>query len=132
MIIRKQIHTQEREQIIDISNIVYEAVRESQVQDGICVVFVPHTTCAVTINENADSDVKKDILWFLKKLIPQSKEFRHAEGNSDAHLKTMFTGNSSTLIIEKQKPLGGTWQGIYFCEYDGPRVRNVVIKILQG
>ncbi len=132
MIIKKQIRTRTREEILDISPLVREAVQQSGVQEGICVVFVPHTTCAVTINENADADVKRDILWFLKKLIPQSREFRHAEGNSDAHLKTMFTGNSATLIIDSQRPLSGTWQGIYFCEYDGPRTRNVIIKVLAG
>ncbi len=132
MIIKKQIRTRTREEILDISPLVREAVQQSGVQEGICVVFVPHTTCAVTINENADADVKRDILWFLKKLIPQSREFRHAEENSDAHLKTMFTGNSATLLIDSQRPLSGTWQGIYFCEYDGPRTRNVIIKVLAG
>ncbi len=132
MLVKKQIRTRLREEIVDITPLVREAVEESGARSGICVVFVPHTTCAVTINENADADVKRDIVWFLKKLVPQSREFHHAEGNSDAHLKTLFTGNSATLIIENRQLMLGTWQGIYFCEYDGPRTRNVMIKVIAG
>lgn len=132
MIFRKYVQSQSREQIIDISLLIAEAVQEAEVQEGLCCIFIPHTTCAVTINENADPDVKRDILFYLKKLVPPAREFQHAEGNSDAHIKTLLTGNSTTLILEKSKPLHGTWQGIYFCEYDGPRRREIVVKIIEG
>ena len=111
---------------------VREAVRESGISDGICVVFCPHTTAGITINENADPDVVDDMLFALGKTLPHRSEFRHAEGNTAAHLKASYVGSSTTVIIEKGRLLLGTWQGIYFCEFDGPRNRNYYIKVLPG
>ncbi|MES0490349.1 MAG: secondary thiamine-phosphate synthase enzyme YjbQ [Leptospirales bacterium] len=132
MLITKKIKTSSREEILDITGEIQNVIRESSIQNGICLVYIPHTTCAVTINENADSDVKRDILYWLKKHIPQNDDFHHAEGNSDAHIKTLMSGQSVQLIIENSKPILGTWQGIYFCEFDGPRNRNYFVKIING
>lgn len=108
---------------------VAEAVRKSGVRDGICVVFCPHTTAAITINENADPNVVRDMLFALDKTFPDRPEFRHAEGNSAAHLKSSCIGASVTVIIENGKLVLGIWQGIYFCEFDGPRTRKYKISI---
>jgi secondary thiamine-phosphate synthase enzyme len=116
----------------NITQKVNQAIRESGVSEGICVVFCPHTTAGMTINENADPDVVTDLLFALKKTLPDRPEFRHCEGNSAAHLKASLTGSSVTVIIENGRLLLGTWQGIYFCEYDGPRNRNFYIKIISG
>lgn len=120
------------EGLVDITKEVREAVKESGVDEGICVVFCPHTTGAITINENADPDVKSDFILGMDKIFPDMKEFRHAEGNSDAHLKSSSVGASETIIIANGKPLLGTWQGIYFCEFDGPRRRKFYVKLLRG
>jgi secondary thiamine-phosphate synthase enzyme len=105
-------------------------VAESGVENGICVVFCPHTTAGITINENADPDVVHDILYGLDKAFPDRREFRHFEGNSSAHLKASCMGSSVTVIVEKGKLVLGTWQGIYFCEFDGPRTRNFYVKVM--
>ena len=127
----EQVTTRVRNEMIDITPTVARIVRESGVRDGLCVVFVPHTTAAVTINENADPDVKHDLLKKLADLVPQQESYyRHNEGNSDAHLKTSFVGPSVTVIIEGGRLLLGTWQGIQFCEFDGPRTRSVYVKVL--
>ena len=115
----------------DITHIVAEFVRQSIEFDGLCVVYVPHTTCAVTINENADGDVKRDILFALERAVPDSG-FRHCEGNSAAHVKSAMMGFSQSIPVEGGKMLLGTWQGIYLCEFDGPRTRNVYVKCLAG
>lgn len=120
------------EGLIDITREVCEAVKESGVNEGICIVFCPHTTGAITINENADPDVKSDFILGMDKIFPDMREFRHVEGNSDAHLKSSSVGASETIIITKGKPLLGTWQGIYFCEFDGPRKRKFYVKLLRG
>lgn len=120
------------EGLVDITKEVREAVKESGVDEGICVVFCPHTTGAITINENADPDVKSDFILGMDKIFPDMKEFRHAEGNSDAHLKSSSVGASETIIITNGKPILGTWQGIYFCEFDGPRRRKFYVKLLRG
>nr|AXS01265.1 Secondary thiamine-phosphate synthase enzyme [uncultured bacterium] len=109
---------------------VREAVTKSGVSDGIAVVYCPHTTAGITINENADPDVVRDLLIGLDKAFPDSAEFRHAEGNSAAHLKASAVGSSVTIIVNKGKPVLGTWQGIYFCEFDPPRERTFFVKIL--
>jgi secondary thiamine-phosphate synthase enzyme len=101
-------------------------------QDGILVVYTPHTTSAVTINENADPDVQRDMNSFLSKLIPNLSEFRHAEGNSDSHIKSSLIGCSETIIVENGNMVLGTWQGIYFCEFDGPRTRKVHLKFIKS
>lgn len=122
------IRSTSRNQFIDITSEISESVKKSGIAEGICLVFTPHTTAAITINENADPDVQKDILYSLSDKFPEDKNFRHSEGNSDAHLKSSLVGCSELVIIENGKPVLGTWQGIFFCEFDGPRNRNVFIK----
>ncbi|HOV64347.1 MAG TPA: secondary thiamine-phosphate synthase enzyme YjbQ [Spirochaetia bacterium] len=116
----------------DVTQQVYEAVRKSGVQDGICVVFCPHTTAGVTINENADPDVVHDLLFALDKAYPDRSEFRHAEGNSSAHVKASCIGSSVTVLVENGGLLLGTWQGIYICEFDGPRTRRFFVKVVSS
>jgi len=115
---------------IDISAEVHKAVAASGIREGICVVFVPHTTAAVTINENADSDVPRDVDFALDMISPDRREFRHGEGNSAAHTKTSLVGPSLTIIVTEGRLLLGTWQGIWFNEYDGPRTRKVHVRVL--
>ena len=117
------------EGLVDITSEVTEAIRESGVLEGICVVFCPHTTAAVTINENADPDVKTDFISGLDKALPDLPTFQHSEGNSDAHIKSSVVGASELIIVKAGKPLLGTWQGIYFCEFDGPRSRKFYVKV---
>ncbi len=119
----------ERENLYDITKYVQEAINKSNISKGICLVYCPHTTAGITINENADPDVVTDILYGLNKSFPDYKEFKHLEGNSSAHLKASCIGASETIIIENQQPLLGTWQGIYFCEFDGPRTRKFYVKV---
>jgi secondary thiamine-phosphate synthase enzyme len=119
-----------REEMIDITRQVQQAVNDSGVSDGVAVVHVPHTTAAVTVNENADPSVQSDMLQHLNKLIPQDAGFAHAEGNSDAHLKASLIGNSETLLVNAGRLALGTWQGVYFCEFDGPRQRSVNVQVL--
>jgi secondary thiamine-phosphate synthase enzyme len=127
----EQISTRARNEIIDITSLVSQVVRESGVKDGLCVVYVPHTTAAVTINENADDDVKHDLLKQLAELVPEHEQYyKHNEGNSDAHVKTSLVGPSVTVIVEGGRLVLGTWQGIQFCEFDGPRTRTVHVKVL--
>lgn len=132
MVYSYSLKTHKREEMIDITDYVQESIKKSNLSDGIVVVFVPHTTAAVTINENADPSVKKDITTFLAETIPQSSRFSHIEGNSDSHIKSSLIGPSLTLIVENGRLLLGTWQGIYFCEFDGPRSRNFVVKTING
>ena len=110
---------------------VREAVRESGVQNGACMVFSPHTTAGITINENADPNVVTDLLFALKKTFPDRPEFRHMEGNTTAHLKASCMGSSAWVIVENGNLVLGTWQGIYFCEFDGPRNRRFYVKVLE-
>ncbi|MCP2240270.1 secondary thiamine-phosphate synthase enzyme YjbQ [Thermoanaerobacterium thermosaccharolyticum] len=124
-----KINTHSREVMIDITEEVKSAIKSSGIKDGICTVFVPHTTAGVTINENADPDVKDDIIRGLDEIIPNIR-FKHMEGNSDAHIKSALVGNSVNLIVENGEIQLGTWQGIYFCEFDGPRSRKVYIKVI--
>ncbi len=121
--------TRARSDMIDITGEVALAVRESGVEDGICHVFVPHTTAAVTINENADPDVPRDILMELDKVIPIRDGYRHSEGNSAAHIKASLVGSSETVFVERGRLLLGTWQSIFFCEFDGPRTRRVIVRV---
>jgi secondary thiamine-phosphate synthase enzyme len=115
---------------IDITGEVENAVAASGVREGICVVFVPHTTAAVTLNENADRDVPRDMILALNAISPDRREFRHGEGNSAAHAKTSLVGPSVTLIVSGGRLLLGTWQGIWFNEYDGPRTRKVLVRVM--
>jgi secondary thiamine-phosphate synthase enzyme len=118
------------EELIDISTNIERFVSESKIEEGIALIFVPHTTAGITINENADFDVKIDMLLGLKLAFPDRKEFRHFEGNSKAHIKATVVGNSETIIIESGNLKLGRWQGIFFCEFDGPRNRKVFVKII--
>lgn len=123
------ITTRSRSDMIDISGEIGLAIRESGVKDGLCHVFVPHTTAAVTINENADPDVPRDILMELDKIIPESDHYSHLEGNSAAHIKASLMGSSETIFVEDGSLLLGRWQSVFFCEFDGPRTRRVVIRV---
>ena len=116
----------------DITEQVAGAVRKSGVSEGICCVYVTHTTAGVTINENADPDVPVDVLAGLDRIAPQRAGYRHAEGNSAAHIKTSLVGPSITLIIEGGRLILGTWQSVFFCEFDGPRSRTVYVKVVAG
>lgn len=122
----------EAEGFYNVTEKVRQSVRESGISDGICVVFCPHTTAGMTINENADPDVVRDMLFALNKTFPDRPEFRHSEGNSHAHLKASCVGSSVTVLIENGRLLLGTWQGIYFCEFDGPRNRSFYVKVIEG
>ncbi|TDX58943.1 secondary thiamine-phosphate synthase enzyme YjbQ [Orenia marismortui] len=127
-----EIKTTKRGELIDITRKVAEVVSQSSVKEGTCLVFIPHTTAAVTINENADPTVKRDILYKLDELIPWEDNYQHLEGNSAAHLKASLFGNSEQIIIRDGRLLLGTWQGIYFAEFDGPRRRKVQVKIVMS
>ncbi len=116
--------------LINITPEIKEAIKESGVLEGICVVFCPHTTAAITINENADPDVKSDFIMGMDKFFPDLSEFEHREGNSDAHIKSSAVGASETIIITGGKLLLGTWQDVYFCEFDGPRNRKFYVKVM--
>lgn len=125
------LRTSKRNEIIDITKGVKGLVEASGVENGICVVFCNHTTAGITINENHDPSVKTDILYSLEKISPVYKEFRHSEGNSDAHVKASLMGSSLTLIINNGKLVLGQWQGIFFCEFDGPRSRELCLKFVS-
>lgn len=122
----------EKENFYNITSNVQQAVTKSGVSDGYCIVFCPHTTAGITINENADPDVIRDMLLGLEKAFPDRDEFRHFEGSSKAHLKASFMGSWENIIIDDGKLLLGTWQGIYFCEFDGPRKRHFYVKVMKG
>ncbi len=129
MIKKINLRTGKREEILDLTDIVKEIVKESKIVAGTVVVYVQHTTAAVAINENADPTVKSDFNNFMNKLVPYDMPFSHMEGNSDAHIKSILVGSSITIPISEGKMLLGIWQGIYFCEFDGPRNRNVIISV---
>jgi len=122
--------TRARETLVDITSEVQAAVAQAGVREGLVVVMSPHTTAGITVNENADPDVPRDMLHWLKTRIPQHGEFRHAEGNSDAHLKTSLFGVSQVLPVHEGKVLLGTWQAIFLAEFDGPRTRRVHVQVL--
>jgi len=126
------VRSRARTELIDITGEVRAAIQKEGVESGLCLVFCPHTTAAVTIQENADPDVVADLLGELNKMVPFSDDYRHGEGNSAAHIKSSLVGCSTTLLIEGGRPVLGTWQAIYFCEFDGPRNRTVVVKTCGG
>lgn len=126
------VQTHSRTEMILIDEPLMSFIRESGVQEGILVLWVPHTTAAVTINENADPSVVRDILAETNKIVPFDDGYHHDEGNSAAHIKSSLFGPSLTLILHEGKPVLGTWQSIYFCEFDGPRRRRLVAKIMEG
>ncbi|MCL5073122.1 MAG: secondary thiamine-phosphate synthase enzyme YjbQ [Actinobacteria bacterium] len=125
-----EIRTNKRVEFIDITDELNALISSSFKKDGICFIHVPHTTAAITINENADPDVTHDIINKINKLVPISDSYAHVEGNSDAHIKSSLFGQTLNLMIEGGKLLLGTWQGVYFCEFDGPRTRKVYVKFL--
>ena len=122
----------DKEAFYNITSYVKNAVEKSGVKNGICVVYCPHTTAGLTINENADDDVPRDVVFALKTVFPRFPEFRHDEGNSDGHVKSSVIGASETLIIDDGKLVLGRWQDVYFAEFDPPRTRNFYIKIIEG
>ena len=131
MIQTLQVRSSKQTEFIDITRLVQEIVQKAGVEDGLCMLFVPHTTAAVTINENADPSVPRDILMELNKIVPFEDRYQHTEGNSPAHIKSSLIGCSQTLFIKSGELLLGTWQGIFFCEFDGPRNRQVHIKVIR-
>ncbi len=117
-------------ELIDITHEVCSCIHETGISSGLATIYTPHTTAAITINENADPDVSRDILKEMNKVIPMQDGYRHLEGNSAAHIKSSLFGASETLIISNGEPLLGTWQGVYFCEFDGPRQRKVHVQVI--
>jgi len=126
------VNTESPQELIDITHTVRLVVRESGVTRGTCQVFVPHTTAAVTINENTDPNVKQDILNILETIIPSKGKYLHTEGNAHAHAKASLIGSTITVFIESGQLVLGTWQSIYLCEFDGPRTRNVLFRVISG
>ena len=130
--IQLQIRTSERQSFEDITQQVQQLVNASGVQEGLCFLFCPHTTAGLTINENWDPSVKHDMGLVLDGLIPQRQDFRHGEGNSPAHVKSSLVGASQTLFVSGGRLVMGSWQGVYLAEFDGPRTREVLVKIVEG
>jgi len=126
------IKTSRQIEMIDITSKVNQRIKEGGIKEGICLIFCPHTTAGITINENADPNVVRDILSSLDQLIPEDRPYLHAEGNSPAHIKSSIIGCSTMIIIEGGRLSLGTWQSLFFCEFDGPRTRSVWIKIIRG
>ena len=124
-----EVKTSSRTQMLDITKDIEKIIKESEIKNGSCIVFIPHTTAAVTINENADPDVQKDFIKAINKIVPWDDDYLHMEGNSAAHLKASMIGFSEQLMVEKGRISLGTWQGIYFVEFDGPRNRKVWVSI---
>lgn len=130
-LIVETVETRNRNQVVDLTAAVREHVRRLRVADGMVVVFCPHTTAALTVNENFDPDVKHDLLHKLEQLVPVHESYyQHDEGNSDAHVKAALVGNTVTLIVDRGDLVLGRWQGIYFCEFDGPRHRTLHVQVL--
>jgi secondary thiamine-phosphate synthase enzyme len=126
------IRSSQREEIVDITEQVQRVVAGSRVAEGLACVYSPHTTSGITIQENADPDVRIDILEHLRRMVPHEAGFRHREGNSDAHIKTCLVGPSQVVPVQDGRLVLGTWQAIFFCEFDGPRTRHVLVKVLEG
>lgn len=132
MAARITVDTTEREQLVDITRAVRQKIRESGVQDGVAHLWSLHTTCALTVNEGADPDVARDIVAFLRRLVPQHGDWRHTEGNSDSHLKTSLVGPGLTLLVERGDLLLGTWQHVFLAEWDGPRTRQLALVVVPS
>ena len=130
MLTKLSVNTSKHTQMLNITDKIQKTVEDSGVRSGVCTVFIPHTTAAVTINENADPDVVRDFTMEIDKLVPWEDGYQHMEGNSAAHLKASMIGFSEQIIIEDGRLMLGTWQGVYFCEYDGPRHRSVYVKLM--
>ena len=125
------VKTRERTELIDITSDINQLIQKSGTDQGLCMVYVPHTTAAVTINESADPSVKSDILMILNQIIPWEANYRHMEGNSPAHIKSTLVGSSELIAIENRRLILGTWQGVFFCEFDGPRTRKLDVRIIE-
>lgn len=126
------VSTKKRNEFVELTSKIEEIVRKIDIENGVCFIYVPHTTCGLTINENADPSVKKDIMDKLEQLVPENDRYSHMEGNSDAHIKSSILGHSLTVFVENGSLQLGTWQGIFLCEFDGPRTRQVWLKIFRG
>ncbi len=126
------VKTKAKTELIDITSEIQQVVLSSGIEEGLCILYVPHTTAGITINESADPSVKGDILMILNKIVPWEAGYHHLEGNSPAHIKSTIVGASELVIIENGRLVLGTWQGIFFCEFDGPRTRKVHVHFLQG
>ena len=126
-----EVKSRNRTEMIDITAEVREAIKASGVRNGLCQLFVLHTTAGITVNEGADPAVQRDIITFLNQRVPADLYYTHREGNSDAHIKATLTGSSLSLIVDGGKPLLGTWQAVFFCEFDGPRPRKVAVTVVQ-
>lgn len=126
------VKTMEKQSFINLDRFLDEALQQSGVESGIMIVYCPHTTAAITINENADPDVKTDLRLGLNETFPNKASYIHMEGNSDGHMKSSVVGVSETLIIAERSIVLGTWQSVYFCEFDGPRIRTVHVKVIEG
>ena len=131
-LVTEPVKTRERNQIVDVTETIRRLVKQKNIHDGMAIVYVPHTTAAVTINENYDPDVKHDLLKKLETLVPKRESYyQHGEGNSDSHVKVAMGGNSATVLIERGELVLGQWQGIYFCEFDGPRDREMFVELVD-
>ncbi|MGD2097512.1 MAG: secondary thiamine-phosphate synthase enzyme YjbQ [Desulfobacterales bacterium] len=126
------VKTKARTELIDITSLIAEQVKQSDVSDGLCMLYVPHTTGAVTINESADPSVRSDIMMVLNQIVPWEANYKHLEGNSPAHVKATLVGASELVAIENGALVLGTWQGIFFCEFDGPRTRKIHVRIMDA
>ncbi len=126
------IKTSLKTEFVDITAKVQEALAATGLTEGLCMLYVPHTTAAITINESADPSVKSDILMVLNRMVPWEAEYRHGEGNSPAHIKSTLVGASELIAVEKGRLVLGTWQGVFFCEFDGPRNRRVLVKVVPA
>lgn len=126
------VKTRAQTELVDITADVSRLVADSGVRNGLCLVYVPHTTAGVTINENADPSVPKDLMMVLNQMVPWKADYRHLEGNSPAHVKSTLVGASQTIAVENGRLVLGTWQGVFFCEFDGPRSRTVQVHIVEG
>jgi len=134
-IARLEVETHERAEMVDVTDRVRAAVAASGVREGVAFVYCPHTTAGVTVQENADPDVQRDLLLALENAVPPQPargRYLHAEGNSDAHVKASLVGSSAALLVEDGSPVLGTWQGVYLCEFDGPRRRSLLVRVLAG
>jgi secondary thiamine-phosphate synthase enzyme len=127
-----RVKTKRRTQLVDVTAEVQRVVAESGVDSGVCYVFVPHTTAAVTINEHADPDVAADLEGVFDRMVPHAGPYRHTEGNTDSHAKAVMVGASQIIFVERGKLALGTWQGVFLCEFDGPRERKVWLKVVMG
>jgi len=131
MIYKIDVTTRTRTEFVDVTSQIQEIIKQNEVKEGICYLYVPHTTAAVTINESADRNVVEDIIFMLNKVIPLEGKYLHSEGNSAAHIKASIVGSSETILIENGRLMLGTWQGIFFCEFDGPRRRQMFVKVVE-